>query len=542
VSRFHGGLLALLVSTGMGAGTPSLLAQKADTAARSSDKPGPKTALPLWTKPDSRAREDLGRTTRSHSRAVLLVGYPGVGFGTAWVLSAKHRLLVTNAHVADIMGTRGKMLAIVNGTDQVHKVKRAWYHPGVRRMLPSGKFSIRAECPADGDVDAWSPDVAVLELTPDGPALPAELAMATPDEVKNLFAQTVGMLGFPAHSTGKPEGPRREVRGSWPALGEKAEGTYHDGVVSRLTNFRLSVNAPPEELQFVQSTLGNWPGFSGSPVYLSNGHVVAINNSWRDAEARGVKTKISQAIRVDCLWELLVHHGLDARVSVPVAKSQLRIKRWLELSEPERQFRQAVQLVQEAANLIDSQGESLAGVRKCTAALALVPDYPDAYRVRCAGRNRYYCDENPSRTAARALLDAAASDARKYAELMPSDPRGITAVVNTASNMAALMKNSSRLRLALPLLDKALSSGSLPKPQRAEFHSLRGVCHFNLGNRDRARDDFDVSIRLDPENDVLLENRARFWDALGRRGLADADREQARAIRRRMLERLREKD
>jgi hypothetical protein len=468
--------------------------------------------------------------TRSLSRAVVLVGYPKVGHGTAWVLSCKHRLLVTNAHVADILGERGKMVAIVNGTEQVHRVEHVWYHPGVRRQLPGGKVSIRSGCPADGEVFWACPDLAVLQLSAGGPALTAELPMATPEEVKNLFAGTVGMLGFPGYDT------------AWPGLGEKAQGTYHDGVVSRLTDFRLSVNAPEEEFQFVQHTLGSWPGFSGSPVYLSNGHVVAINNSRRRAEARGVRTMISHGIRVDCLWELLVHHGLDSKVPVPVDKSRLRIKRWLVLGEAERAFRRAAKLVDEAAYLIDYRQDFLAGVKKCDRAVEIAPDYPDAYRVRCAGLNNYYCYERPAGEKARAALQAAAEDAGRYAKLMASDPRALTVVVNTANNVAALTGNNSRVKDALTALDQALGSENLTGPQRAEFHSLRGTCHFNLRNRASAKDDFNESIRLDQQNDVLWDNRARFWEAMGRDDLAEADRARARAIRTRVLERAKEKE
>jgi hypothetical protein len=502
------------------------------------EKPEDKS-VPFWTRPDARAREGLGTATRSLSGAVLLVGHPKVGIGTAWVLSIKHRLLVTNAHVADMIGQKGRMLAIVNGTEQVHKVKRAWYHPGVRRQA-SGGISIRAECPVDGPVDPWSPDVAVLELA-EGDDLSAELVMATPKELKSLFAQTVGMLGFPAHSTGKLVGPGRQVRVAWPALGEKAQATYHDGVISRLTNFRLSVDVPEEELQFVQTTLGNWPGFSGSPIYLSNGHVVAINNSWRQAEARGVKVQISQAIRVDCLWELLVHHGLDRKVPVPIDRSRLNIKRWLVDSAADKQFRRAIKMVEDAASLIDTQ-EFMAGVKKCDAAIKIAPTYAEAYRVRCAGLNNYYSYRQPGSKEARAILLRAVNDASSYARLMSSDPRALTSMVNTANNLTVLMSNSSYIRASLTNLDRALSSSALTVPQRAEFHSLRGVCRFNLRNRAGARRDFDESIRLDPSNDVLFDNRARFWDAIDEEARASADRARARAIRKRLREESKETD
>lgn len=522
---------AVLLCIGMGLAVPHSPAQAPYPAAKESGPTAVKEALPLWTKPDANAREGLGTLIRSHSRAVMLVGNPEKGHGTAWVLSRKHRLLATNAHVADILAAKGKMVAIVNNTAEVHQVERAWYHPGVRRRVARGGLLIRSECPADGDVFPYCPDVAVLKLG-EGPALSAELSMATPEELNTLFAQTVGMLGFPGYDT------------KWPKLGEKAEGTYHDGVISHLTNFRLSGNAPKDDLQFIQHTLQSFPGFSGSPIFLANGHVVAINNSSRAEDNKGLGTRvvISHGIRVDCLWELLAHHGLDSEVPLPVEKSRLRIARWLQVDESEEKFRRAAKLVDEAANLIDYQQEFMAGIKKCTLALEMAPEYPDAYRVRCAGLNNYYFYQQPSGEKGRAILQEASKDADRYLKLMSSDPRALVCYVNTANNLASLTKDNSRVRRSLALLDKVLGADNWSKSQRAEFQSLRGMCHFNLGNRASAREDFNESIRLDPRNDLLFDNRAQFWEAIGNDELADVDRARARAIRRGSLEKVKSDD
>jgi lipoprotein NlpI len=108
--------------------------------------------------------------------------------------------------------------------------------------------------------------------------------------------------------------------------------------------------------------------------------------------------------------------------------------------------------------------------------------------------------------------------------------------------LASLTKNKSRFKQSLTFLDEVLSADNLSKSQRAEFHSLRGVCHFNLGNRVYAKDDFNESIRLDPQNDLLFDNRAQFWEAIGNDKLADADRARARAIRRKSLEKVKGDD
>src|SRR5207248_2307131 len=88
-------------------------------------------SLPLWSKPGADARQDLGKAARTGERGVFLVGHPKAGTGTAWVISKKNRLLVTNAHVADMFHlTKGQMLAIPNGTAQLYTVEKVWYHPG----------------------------------------------------------------------------------------------------------------------------------------------------------------------------------------------------------------------------------------------------------------------------------------------------------------------------------------------------------------------------------------------------------------------------
>src|SRR5262245_28405038 len=92
-------------------------------------------ALPFWTKPNADDIRTLGERAQAMERGIFVIGY-SKNHGTGWVISKKHRLLVTNAHVADIMvEAGGKMFAIPSGTSQVYRVQRIWYHPGVRRIF-----------------------------------------------------------------------------------------------------------------------------------------------------------------------------------------------------------------------------------------------------------------------------------------------------------------------------------------------------------------------------------------------------------------------
>src|SRR5687768_10678691 len=131
-------------------------------------------SLPAWSQPSQQARQDLGEFIRNAQGAVLLVGHPRHGRGTAGVVSKQNRLLATNAHVADILHEAGgQMMAIVNGTATVFQVERAWYHPGIRRQVGGPRTVLKSSKPADGPVDPNCPDVAVLQLAAEGGELPA---------------------------------------------------------------------------------------------------------------------------------------------------------------------------------------------------------------------------------------------------------------------------------------------------------------------------------------------------------------------------------
>ena len=111
-------------------------------------------SLPVWTQAGQGDRQQLGKNARDFEPAIFLTGYPQKGHGTSWVLSKKHRLLVTNAHVADIRADAGgKLFAIPSGTSQLYKIENIWYHPGVRRYLNGqGGLSIRSMDPKDGQI------------------------------------------------------------------------------------------------------------------------------------------------------------------------------------------------------------------------------------------------------------------------------------------------------------------------------------------------------------------------------------------------------
>jgi S1-C subfamily serine protease len=255
--------------------------------------------------------QKLSETLRTHRDAVLLLGYPGGGYGTGFVISKKHRLVATNAHVADMMAETGAMKAIRNGSSVTYKVDKVYYHPQVKR-IKDGKLKVSTD-PNDGEVYARSPDVAVLHLEDDGQELPTEFQLAGWSDIEDLWAQPVGMIGFPGHDTLR-----------FPTSGKKVQASARQGIVSHVTDFNLDPDAPEAKQQFVQYTQTSWGGFSGSPVFLPNGRVVALHNSARSASrefgtGNGMKglvvRDLATGVRVDVLWELLEYHNMADKVS-----------------------------------------------------------------------------------------------------------------------------------------------------------------------------------------------------------------------------------
>ncbi len=260
-------------------------------------------SVPLWEPVPVSDSNDLSHLVHRLHPSIFLVGGPE-GRGTAWVLSKENRLLATNAHVADLFYSGGgKMYAIGNGTSKAYEVEKVFYHPGVLREV--GDLSIRMSDPTKGEVNPSSPDVAVLKLAP-GEDLPDAIPLATPEELHaDLLAKTCGMLGYPGHDTT-----------AWPRLGEKVEASFHTGVVCRVSDFDNDVNVPDDRLQFVQHSMASFPGFSGSPIFLANGHVIALNNSGGTVKHGSVTAQLSFGVRVDCLWECIKQNQLWNQVAI----------------------------------------------------------------------------------------------------------------------------------------------------------------------------------------------------------------------------------
>jgi len=366
-------------------------------------------------KPSASAEDQLSSAAQRWESAVLVVGDEGFGLGTAWVISKEHRLLATNAHVADMFHQNDNvMYAVCNGRTHRFKVERAWWHPGVIRSL-KGAVYVRSDTPTDGEVFGYSPDVAVLQLKESDQELPEAFPLATPEELHALLGRSVAIMGYPAHDND-----------DFPAEGVAANATFHSGVISRLTDFDLSATGSKSDRQFLQHTALGWGGFSGSPIFLPNGHVVALHNSSRAKEHHKLKfvRAFSHGVRVDCLWELLVHHGLADLAGLTPEQRQVSVDRYLgPPSEEEKKLREAMAQVAEARELMDT-GDYKAAGDLCNAVIEALPNYADAYMARLMNYVYYIDDtwETMPIEPFNKYHQYAVNDLEKLKQLTPSDP------------------------------------------------------------------------------------------------------------------------
>jgi tetratricopeptide (TPR) repeat protein len=390
-----------------------------------------------------------------------------------------------------------------------------------------GGLSIRSSDPKEGDIDPHSPDLALLQLAPGGPDLTVEFPVATPDELAELFAQPAAIMGFPGHDTK-----------GWPALGEKAAATIHDGVISRQTDFQMNASVPAAELQFLQYTMATWPGFSGSPVFLPSGRVAAVHNMATPEEGRYKQViTIPHGIRVDCVLEMLVHHGLEGKVPFQIDKSKVAVDRWTKTDERSDKARadyaQAAAMVAEAEKLTRFKKQFQEAEKLCNEAMQLTKNYARAYYVRALTRVNFKF-ENTRRLdpdSALKIIKLAHEDAIRSVQLDPSDPANVVIVCLTLNQLGFTAGDESQFRRSLAILQDLLKSDNLPPSVRGSAMSMRANVYDNLGDIDAALRDYNESIRLNPDNPNARENRGLFLRSREIGDFGEADYARAREIR-----------
>lgn len=454
-------------------------------------------SVPLWTEPPADEVRDLSALVQEMRPSIFLVGTPDGGHGTAFVISQENRLLATNAHVADIMKeTGGEMLAISNGTTKIYEVEEAYYHPGVRRIV--GGMVVRDSDSQQGDVYPHSPDVAILRIK-GGEDFPPELALARPDDLAHLLAKPIGMMGFPGHDT------------SWPELGRKPEATFRQGVICRATDFANSIDVPPNELQFIQHSMATWPGFSGSPIFLPSGHVVAIHNSGRSLDQNGSRTSMAYGVRVDCLWEALKQHNLLDEVAIKVDPKSIDVVRFAQ-ADPALEALNEVRRLISLARIDLMRKKPLAAAEKCTEVIEALPDYAEAYDVRCIAYNFHVNHEINARNAeAKKYYEMALADANKATELDPSSAdHYLDAAVSMINlkNVDAPAGSYAYSEDSIKIAEKIIAMDGVRSRDRAYAYRLKA---FASAWQAESLGDIENAIKADPWIPQNYTSLATYW-------------------------------
>ncbi len=485
-------------------------------------------SLPIWEKVDAAAAVDLSSQVRGINRSVFILGHPSAGYGTGFVISRKHRLVATNAHVADLRSKADKMLAIGNDSSLVLEVDNIWYHPGVVRSSKAG-IHLRSADPAIGEVFPSCPDVAVVHLAGDTD-LPPELTLADRAEISDLFARPVGMIGFPGHDTV-----------SWPGAGESAKATYRQGVIARATDFYNKADLPPQDCQFLQHTMANWFGFSGSPIFLANGHVAALNNSGSSVRKGGLVTSLAYGVRVDCLWELLAHHDLTDRVAVPVPKSELRLERFSGEDPQVQNLQKARDLVLRARVLIKENQWRPAG-DVLDEATKLMPGYPWIYDTRANLYHDYLkatwglrvsnAIRQGQADAYLAYDDMIVAQREKALQLDPTNIDFLVSLANARSNRAFSQyyrkyDDAPNIPENRAIADKILALPNITRSQKAMCYGLYAMSYSNI---DATMPWYHKQVEVLPYDPASYANRGGLYYDNEEFELAAADRARAKRL------------
>jgi S1-C subfamily serine protease len=466
--------------------------------------PGPAELGPANDSGDS----GFANVARHYGQALFLVGEPGQGSGTAFVISRKHRLLATNAHVADLATQ-----ATMNESRVTYKVVRKWYHPGLLRKMDDGKTLVRSTNPNDGGVAFMdSPDLAILQLESLGPDLPAEVKLASPSEVLDILGHEIGMLGYPGYHNDQNISKRDLF----------ASATFGTGTINRLTGFSHDSNVGPVDRQQVQFSAPNFPGFSGAPLFLRNGRVVAVNNHLHIRSGQ----QQSFGVRIDSLWELLQYEGL-AKFVVGSPNKTVHTSRYRPQSDHQvEDMRAAMRLVHDAANM-SRRGDFRHAHELLEQAIENAPNYWKPYWKRALVANHQERHGHLSTSEKIALRRSALNDHLHAASLYQEghgkpNVRVQLDVAREYINLGRQTGQHANFDEALAILTNKTVLANIGANLNYLL-ALRGSLRIDLDDLSGALDDLNHAIQISPDKSDFYRTRARIWHRLGQPAAAGRD-------------------
>jgi hypothetical protein len=448
---------------------------------------------------------------------VVLIAIPDETQATGFVVSREHRLVVTAAHVADDFLTTDRARVYRGGAEFGYKVRNVWYHPRVERRLDIGLVA-RSPDPSDGPVRSKF-DLAVMQLSKDGPELPAAVDLAAAGDRDAVEDTPVGILGF---------------AGDWlplpPTSASPADPRFCASVLHRdqvvFDDLGSELRADPfldDANVHFDWHYGDSAGLSGSPIFESNGLLVAVaQHSLRLQDGR---EQVSAA-RIACLRELIAYHRLERTLS-PTALPTPSVADWG--PDPRiGQLRRAVALVREASQASSKQDYRSATL-KCNQALALAPKYGNALIERCQAYLGYTWDRWPalSRRAKLRYVELAISDSHAAVDECGGANSAFLTYLQALVFKAYAVPDRTEAERAISVLTKMVTdwrNRPLNDEERAYAFSLRAQCHELLGHVARAASDYERSIEADRTDPRGYLDRAAFIKRLGQPNSAEGQR------------------
>ena len=432
--------------------------------------------------------------------------------GTAFLVSKRHRLLATAAHVISRADVDGEKLVVTPaGTTSTYRVRRSWYHPGAKRLFDPGLI-VDSLDPRDGPLADHSYDVALLQLDDEGPELPAEVRLAAGPFLDGPQVRQVGRFGFPGflNPRDRPVDP--------PPVGRLALGW------TRPPAAPAAEFDDPQALGASLLDMGGAPGESGSPIFRQDGAVVGVHNAaYKHDGGEG------RAVRVECLRELIAYHGLEALVGGLPGPPPAQFPPPARLDRPT--LRRAIVLCYRAQALFEA-GRFAASAGLFGESIELAPTYSLAYAGRGRARHRGIRERSWTATDEEKLrsLELALQDWATVCSPESDRFDAWASWIQIGVELAHLNNDYEIYDHVVIYADDMLAVGNsrfvevISDADRAIVYHGRALAREHLHQRGGALADLDEAIRLSPLVRSFYLSRASHHEDDGRPDLGLVDR------------------
>ncbi|MEM9657490.1 MAG: hypothetical protein AAF961_03930, partial [Planctomycetota bacterium] len=245
----------------------------------------------------------------------------------------------------------------------------------------------------------------------------------------------------------------------------------------------------------------------------------ALHNSGKTENSGSRSTSLQFGVRVDCLWELLKHHGLWDHVDMHVDPETIDVDRFTR-PDPEAEKLSQVRRLLARARIDLNRKQYDAAIEKCNDAEKLLPEYAEIFDVRANAYNFI----------AVYRLKGRGDEAKKYYRLGLEDARTkrtLSADADAHLDEAMSLLNYSNadrtsgyaeIPEAVRLAGQILSIDGIRPRDRAYAFRLRA---FASGLHRSALEDLQRSVAADPWLPQGYWSLKIFWGRHGNRTAAN---------------------